>query len=43
MKEKQINIRVTEDIKQRLELKAQKTGMKVSEYVRFLIIKDLEK
>lgn len=42
MKDAKINIRVTEDIKKQIEIKAEKLGMSVSEYVRFLILKDVE-
>ena len=43
MKREQINIRLTEDIKKRLEEKADKSGLTISEYVRYLILNDLEK
>jgi predicted DNA binding CopG/RHH family protein len=42
MKEKQINIRITEDVKKRLESKSSKFGMNVSQYVRYIVMKDLE-
>lgn len=42
MKDAKINIRVSEDIKKQIEIKAKKLGMSVSEYVRFLILKDVE-
>jgi len=43
MKEAVITIRLTEDIKNQLKEKAKQYGMATSEYVRFLISKDLEK
>jgi predicted DNA binding CopG/RHH family protein len=43
MKDAQINIRLREDIKKKLEEKAERSGFKVSEYVRYLINKDLER
>lgn len=43
MKDSQTNIRLTEDIKVELTKKAKTKGMKISEYIRYLIIKDLEK
>lgn len=43
MKDTQVNIRLTEDIKNQLTLKGKTKGMKVSEYIRYLIMKDLEK
>lgn len=43
MKNSYINIRLSADIKKLLEEKANKLGMAISEYVRFLILKDLEK
>lgn len=43
MKDSQTNIRLTEDIKNQLKEKAEKKGMKISEYIRYLILKDLEK
>lgn len=42
MKDAKINIRVSEDIKKQIEVKAKNLGMSVSEYVRFLILKDVE-
>lgn len=42
MKNSQTNIRLTEDIKNKLQEKAEKKGMKTSEYIRYLILKDLE-
>jgi predicted DNA binding CopG/RHH family protein len=42
MKESKINIRVSTDIKKQVEEKAAKLGMAVSEYIRYLILKDLE-
>jgi predicted DNA-binding protein len=43
MKEAQVNVRLSLDIKKQLENKAQTVGMTVSEYIRHLIIKDLQK
>lgn len=42
MKDSQTNIRLTEDVKNKLTEKALKKGMKLSEYIRYLINKDLE-
>jgi len=42
MKREQINIRLSEDIKKKVEEKAEKHGMTLSEYVRYLITKDLK-
>lgn len=43
MKEKQVNLRLSEDIKKQVEIKAASAGMTVSEYIRYLITKDLKK
>jgi predicted DNA binding CopG/RHH family protein len=42
MKEAQVNVRLSTDIKKLLEDKAQNVGMTTSEYIRHLIIKDLQ-
>ena len=38
----QVNTRITKDVKDKLKEKAESKGMTVSEYIRFLITKDLE-
>lgn len=43
MKGKQVNVRLSDDVKKKLEDKAATVGMSVSEYVRYLITKDLKK
>ena len=43
MKNSYINIRLSEDIKKQIEEKALQAGMTTSEYVRYLILKDLGK
>jgi predicted DNA-binding protein len=42
MKDTQTNIRLSDEVKKRLEIKAKRNGMTVSEYIRYLINKDLE-
>ena len=42
MKDTNVTIRLSQDIKERLKEKAEKLGMSISEYVRHLIIIDLE-
>lgn len=42
MKDTNVTIRLSQDIKERLKEKAKKLGMSISEYVRHLIIIDLE-
>jgi len=42
MKDSQTNIRLSETIKNKLKEKAEEKGMNVSEYIRYLILKDLE-
>lgn len=43
MKDAQTNIRLPLETKKKLEEKANKEGMSLSEYIRYLIFKDLEK
>ena len=40
-KEKDILIRVTEELKEKIYKKSKKQGLSISSYVRMLIIKDL--
>lgn len=42
MKTEQINTRVSPEIKKRMEEKAKSLGMSISEYMRHLIIKDIQ-
>ena len=42
MKDANVTIRLSQGIKDRLKEKAKEQGMAVSEYVRYLIMKDLE-
>ena len=41
IKEKDILIRVDEELKEQVKIKAKKQGLSVSSYIRMLIIKDL--
>lgn len=43
MKDAQINIRLSADMKKQLDEKAENAGMTSSEYVRYLITKELQK
>jgi predicted DNA binding CopG/RHH family protein len=40
-KEKQLNIRLTEEQDKKLSQKAEKLGLNKSEFVRFLILKEI--
>lgn len=42
-KEKMLKVRITETLKEKAEQKAKKMGIKLSEYIRWLIMKDIEK
>ena len=43
MKEKVIQTRATEDMHEKLQKLAQKKGLSISEYLRYLIIEAIEK